>query len=155
MVSFNPPDRKGLTADSDRPTPALQDKILCSPELWYPWRDRWSFIPWHGTQHTDEAQTEIDLKFHLLPLKCPKEALGPKGDNDTQGPKGYKGDTGPQGPRCDKDDIGFRRQKGDRGYANTLWTCAVMRSSKRVRSNQRHESGDEVKFNKLWPLSGG
>ena len=23
MVSFNPPDRKGLTADSDRPIPAL------------------------------------------------------------------------------------------------------------------------------------
>ena len=47
-------------------------KILCSPELWYPRRDKWGFIPWHGTLHRDEAQTEIDLKFHLLPLKCPK-----------------------------------------------------------------------------------
>ena len=35
-------------------------------------REPWGFMPRYGTQHRDEAQTEIDLKFHLLPLKCPK-----------------------------------------------------------------------------------
>ena len=79
---FNPSDRKVLTADSDRLIPALYDKILCSPGLWYCWRDKWGFIPCYGTQHGDEAQTEIDLKFHLLPLKCPK----PYWENDEHVP---------------------------------------------------------------------